>query len=182
MAGSTGDDGRPVANCTFCGIVAGDIPATRVLETEHLIAFLDIRPLFPGHTLLVPSQSASTEAVASLSQAVFTTVPSGRTFYYTARKGDKLSVIAVRYGVTTQELKSWNGLAKDTLAPGQKLRVTSDVVPVRKAGGKTKRAVATKGAGTQAKTGAKAPVAKPVADKAKPVASQSAPSASTAGG
>src|ERR1700722_8629661 len=55
MPGATDDgDGRPVANCTFCAIVAGDVPATRILETENLIAFLDIRPLFPGHTLLVP--------------------------------------------------------------------------------------------------------------------------------
>jgi membrane-bound lytic murein transglycosylase D len=132
-----------------------------------------------GHTLLVPSQSASTDAVASLSQAVFTTVPSGRTFYYTAKRGDRLTVIAVRYGVTTQELKAWNGITNDVLAPGQKVRVTSDVVPVRKAGGRTKRAVATKGAGKQAKAGTKAP-AKPVAAKNKPVAARSKPVANTA--
>jgi membrane-bound lytic murein transglycosylase D len=150
------------------------------VETLRAVNGIGARAKVPaGHTLLVPSQSASTEAVASLSQAVFTTVPSGRTFYYTAKKGDKLAVIAVRYGVTTQELKSWNGLAKDTLAPGQKLRVTSDVVPVRKAGGKTKRAVATKGAGTQTKTAAKASQGKPVA--AKPVTTKPKPVAGTHG-
>jgi membrane-bound lytic murein transglycosylase D len=124
----------------------------------------------PGHTLLVPSQSASNEAAASLSQAVFTTVPAGRTFYYTAKKGDRLGVIAVRYGVTPQELKAWNGIRGDVLKPGQKVRVTSDVVPVRNAGGRTKKAVATKGAGKQAQTGPKSPAAKPVAAKNKPVA------------
>jgi len=41
------------SRCTFCGIVAGD-PAARVLEDESFVAFLDVRPLFPGHTLLVP--------------------------------------------------------------------------------------------------------------------------------
>jgi histidine triad (HIT) family protein len=41
-------------NCPFCRIVAGDSPADRILETDHLVAFLDIRPLFRGHTLLVP--------------------------------------------------------------------------------------------------------------------------------
>ena len=41
-------------NCPFCAIVAGDAPAERILETEHLVAFLDVRPLFRGHTLLVP--------------------------------------------------------------------------------------------------------------------------------
>ena len=41
-------------NCPFCAIVAGDAPAERILETEHLVAFLDVRPLFHGHVLLVP--------------------------------------------------------------------------------------------------------------------------------
>jgi histidine triad (HIT) family protein len=53
MPGST--DGRdPAAKCVFCAIIRGETQATRILETEHLIAFLDHRPLFWGHTLLVP--------------------------------------------------------------------------------------------------------------------------------
>jgi histidine triad (HIT) family protein len=40
--------------CVFCKIVAGEIPSARVLETEEAVAFLDIQPLTPGHTLLVP--------------------------------------------------------------------------------------------------------------------------------
>ena len=64
--------------------------------------------------------------------------------------------------MTAQEFKSWNGLAKDTLAAGQKLRVTSDVVPgARRRAARTKRAVATKGAGKQAKSAAKSAPAKP---------------------
>src|SRR3974377_2168646 len=42
------------AACVFCAIIRGDTPAIRILETEHLLAFLDHRPLFRGHTLLVP--------------------------------------------------------------------------------------------------------------------------------
>ena len=42
------------AACVFCAIIRGDTPAVAVLETEHLLAFLDHRPLFRGHTLLVP--------------------------------------------------------------------------------------------------------------------------------
>jgi histidine triad (HIT) family protein len=38
----------------FCAIVAGEARAHVVAETEHTVAFLDRRPLFPGHTLLVP--------------------------------------------------------------------------------------------------------------------------------
>jgi histidine triad (HIT) family protein len=40
--------------CVFCKIIAGEIPSARVLETELAVAFLDIQPLNPGHTLLVP--------------------------------------------------------------------------------------------------------------------------------
>jgi membrane-bound lytic murein transglycosylase D len=143
------------------------------VETLRAVNGIGAKARVPaGHTLLVPSQSASTEAVASLSQAVFTTVPSGRTFYYTAKRGDRLSVIAVRYGVTVQELKSWNGISGDALAAGQKVRVTSDVVPVRNAGGRTKRVVATKGAGKPAPAGAKPASSKRVAGKGKPAAAK----------
>jgi histidine triad (HIT) family protein len=40
--------------CTFCRIVAGEAPAFVVLDDAAAMAFLDVRPLFPGHTLLVP--------------------------------------------------------------------------------------------------------------------------------
>jgi histidine triad (HIT) family protein len=45
---------RPMAACTFCRIVAGDAPAHVVLDDDVAVGFLDIRPLFPGHVLLVP--------------------------------------------------------------------------------------------------------------------------------
>ena len=40
--------------CVFCGIVVGKLPAERLYEDEEVIAFLDIRPLRPGHTLVIP--------------------------------------------------------------------------------------------------------------------------------
>ncbi|WP_411967715.1 HIT family protein [Haloferax sp. YSSS75] len=41
-------------DCIFCAIAAGDIPGRIVHETEHSLAFLDVNPLAPGHTLVVP--------------------------------------------------------------------------------------------------------------------------------
>ena len=41
-------------NCLFCRIVSGELPAVIVFEDQNTLAFLDHRPLFPGHTLLVP--------------------------------------------------------------------------------------------------------------------------------
>ena len=38
-------------HCIFCKIVRGEIPSARVLETAHAVAFLDINPVNPGHTL-----------------------------------------------------------------------------------------------------------------------------------
>jgi histidine triad (HIT) family protein len=46
--------GSSPAACAFCAIVAGRSPAHRVLEDDTCVAFLDMRPLFPGHTLVVP--------------------------------------------------------------------------------------------------------------------------------
>lgn len=46
--------------CIFCDIVRGDLSAVTVFEDEATLAFLDIRPLFPGHTLLVPKDHVET--------------------------------------------------------------------------------------------------------------------------
>ncbi len=43
-----------IADCLFCQIIRGEAPAHIVLEDEVSLAFLDRRPLFPGHCLLVP--------------------------------------------------------------------------------------------------------------------------------
>lgn len=41
----------------FDKILAGDIPCHRVYEDDHVLAFLDIAPLSPGHTLVIPKQA-----------------------------------------------------------------------------------------------------------------------------
>src|SRR5689334_13008946 len=49
-----------MAECLFCRIVSGALPATIVYEDDISLAFLDHRPLFPGHTLLVPREHVET--------------------------------------------------------------------------------------------------------------------------
>ena len=69
--------------CIFCTIVAGETPAHVVFDDEATIAFLDHRPLFPGHTLVVPRTHVETlpdlpapaagpyfEAIRTLARAV----------------------------------------------------------------------------------------------------------------
>lgn len=46
--------------CIFCDVVRGEVEAEIVFEGERCIAFLDHRPLFPGHTLLVPREHYET--------------------------------------------------------------------------------------------------------------------------
>ena len=43
-----------MADCIFCKIIAKEIPAEVVYEDAQFLAFLDIRPLSPGHTLVIP--------------------------------------------------------------------------------------------------------------------------------
>ncbi|MCY3586266.1 MAG: HIT family protein [Acidimicrobiaceae bacterium] len=57
MANSAANDppaaGR-MPGCTFCSIVAGDIPALRIYEDDHAVAFMDRLPMTVGHCLVIP--------------------------------------------------------------------------------------------------------------------------------
>ena len=53
---------RGSSDCAFCEIVRGDRDALIVLEGERTLAFLDHRPLFAGHSLLVPREHHETLA------------------------------------------------------------------------------------------------------------------------
>ena len=130
------------------------------LETLRSVNGIGPRQTVPtGYALLVPMQRPSAEAASSLENAVFTTVPAGRTFYHAVHRGDSLYSIAARYGVTAHDLKRWNRLASDRVNVGQRLRVTSDVAPARSAGkGRSVRSAKGKGRGgrsqeAQAKSG-----------------------------
>src|SRR5918997_359245 len=49
-----------MAGCVFCRIVKGELAAQLVLDAPDAVAFLDTRPLFKGHTLLVPREHHET--------------------------------------------------------------------------------------------------------------------------
>jgi histidine triad (HIT) family protein len=46
-------------DCLFCGIVAGQVPSQIVDSDEHTVAFMDISPATPGHSLVVPRNHSS---------------------------------------------------------------------------------------------------------------------------
>jgi histidine triad (HIT) family protein len=67
-----------MSSCLFCNIVAGAIPAQVVLETEHAVAFRDIRPVAPVHALVIPKRhitgvhDVTAEDVELMGQVVLT--------------------------------------------------------------------------------------------------------------
>ena len=50
----------PVADCIFCRIVRGEIPARKVHEDDLVLAFHDVRPQAPVHLLLIPKKHVAT--------------------------------------------------------------------------------------------------------------------------
>ncbi len=62
--------------CIFCKIVEGAVPSRQVYSDEHCVAFLDISPLAPGHTLVVPRRhvtnllDCSADALVAVTRAL----------------------------------------------------------------------------------------------------------------
>ena len=54
-------------DCIFCRIAAGEIPAAKVHDSEHLIAFRDVNPQAPVHILIIPKRHV--ESVLALQEA-----------------------------------------------------------------------------------------------------------------
>jgi len=49
-----------MSDTIFSRIISGQIPCHRIYEDEHVLSFLDIAPLAPGHTLVIPKEPART--------------------------------------------------------------------------------------------------------------------------
>ena len=57
--------GRTKADCLFCRVVAGQVPSTKVIETDSVLAFRDINPGAPQHVLVIPKEHVA-DSVADL--------------------------------------------------------------------------------------------------------------------
>ena len=63
------------SDCLFCKLVRGEVPAERVLENEHAVAFRDINPQAPTHVLVIPrAHHADIGALARADPQVATAV------------------------------------------------------------------------------------------------------------
>jgi histidine triad (HIT) family protein len=45
-----------MTDCIFCKVLKGEIPSAKIYENDKILAFLDINPVNPGHTLVVPKK------------------------------------------------------------------------------------------------------------------------------
>jgi histidine triad (HIT) family protein len=67
-----------MSDCIFCKIIKGEIPAAKVFENEHVLAFLDISQVTKGHTLIIPKVHKENlfELTPDISRNIFEVVPS----------------------------------------------------------------------------------------------------------
>jgi histidine triad (HIT) family protein len=59
----------PMADCLFCGIVAGDVPADIVRSDERTVAFRDVNPAAPVHVLVVPKRHITNASTVTADDA-----------------------------------------------------------------------------------------------------------------
>ncbi|WP_303973572.1 HIT family protein [Streptococcus merionis] len=66
-----------MTDCIFCNIVAGEIPSSKIYEDEHVLAFLDITQVTPGHTLVIPKSHVADifDMDSEVASSVFARVP-----------------------------------------------------------------------------------------------------------
>lgn len=66
-----------MSDCIFCKIVQGEIPAAKIFENEHVVAFLDISQVTKGHTLVIPKVHKENvfELTPEIAKNIFETVP-----------------------------------------------------------------------------------------------------------
>ena len=123
-----------------------------------------------GQKLNIPAKAAASTATAAAPVAAAkTSAAAGATKTYVVKSGDTLGAIAIANGISVRQLKELNGLTKDTIRIGQKLKVPA----VKGAATTAKKTVAKKT--TDAKKAAEPKAAAPkVAEKAAPVAAPAA--------
>jgi histidine triad (HIT) family protein len=103
-------------SCIFCKIVAGELPSSTIYEDEQILAFLDIKPINPGHTLVIPKEHAPN--LAALNSGI-----GGRMF----KVGMKISAALRRSGLRCEGVNLW--LADGKVAGQEVLHVHLHVIP-----------------------------------------------------
>lgn len=90
-----------MTNCIFCSIVAGQAPAKKIWEDENYFAFLDTKPINPGHVLVIPKVHASYafELTDTLFTGLFNVARMLEPILKKATKADRIGLALEGYGV-----------------------------------------------------------------------------------
>ena len=67
----------------FTKIIEGEIPAYKIAEDDHFLAFLDVMPLVKGHTLVIPKKETDLIFDMETDEYFFTTFSSGEQHHFT---------------------------------------------------------------------------------------------------
>ncbi len=110
-----------MSDCVFCKIIAKQIPAQIVFENESIIAFLDINPVHPGHTLVLPKTHVES----------FTDLPSEICGGVGATAQKLMKVFIEKMGYEGANLIQNNGAAAGQVVP----HVHFHVIPRKKGDG-----------------------------------------------
>lgn len=146
--------GEPQSDCLFCKIVAGEVPATIVRETETTVAFRDINPQAPTHVLVIPrlhypdaASLADTEPLGVQLPARFLdtleTASDADLGYLLERRDARALLYRTRATLYTQSpavtLDYSQGLISGELRPVPDDRLTRNDIAVTRQGGSTAR-------------------------------------------
>ena len=99
-----------MADCLFCRIVAGEVPATQVHEDDLVIAFRDIAPRSPTHILLIPRRHIASAAVLTEADGPLARSAVRRGGADRPRRGDR-----GRRATGSSPISAWGGQTVDHL-------------------------------------------------------------------
>ena len=93
-------------DCIFCKIIAGELPATKIYEDEDTLAFMDIRPVVKGHTLVIPKEHYDpiTGTPPEVLQKLITIVQKVAEAQYAGLNADGVNVSQANGAVAGQEV------------------------------------------------------------------------------
>lgn len=81
--------------------------------------------IYPGQKLIVYSPGSAPKSSRSSTAKASNSFAKSSSGYHTVRSGENLGLIAKKYGVSVNQLRSWNGLSSNMIKPGQKLKVSN---------------------------------------------------------
>jgi histidine triad (HIT) family protein len=90
-----------MADCIFCKIIAKEIPSYLVWEDDRFMAFLDLRPVSPGHLLIIPKEHIENvfDMPSGLYEAIFKTAKALSTPLQKAMSSVRVGIVVEGFGV-----------------------------------------------------------------------------------